>query len=61
MAGKVKITQIQSEVRCLVNQKRTLEALGLRGVHKSVIQQKGPTLDGMLWVVSHLVKVEEVQ
>jgi large subunit ribosomal protein L30 len=61
MAAKVKITQIQSEIRCLIKQKRTLEALGLRGVHKSVVKEQNPTLTGMLRVVNHLVKVEEAK
>jgi large subunit ribosomal protein L30 len=59
--AKVKITQIQSEVRSLVKQKRTLEALGLRGIHKSVVKEKNATLDGMVRVVAHLVKVEEAK
>ena len=61
MSAKVKITQVKSSVSRLVNQKRTLEALGLRGIRKSVIKDKNPSLDGMLRVVGHLVKVEEVK
>ena len=61
MAGKIKITQVQSEIRCLIKQKRTLEALGLRGAHKSVVREKSPSLDGMLRVINHLVKIEDVK
>jgi large subunit ribosomal protein L30 len=61
MANKVKITQLVSKVRTSVNQKRTLEALGLRGVRKSVIKENKVGLDGMIKVVAHLVKVEEVK
>lgn len=57
----VKITQIRSSIRCMQDQVRTLEALGLRGIRKSVVQKKTPALDGMLRVVGHLVKVEEVK
>jgi len=60
MNSKLKITQVQSKIRCLANQRRTLEALGLHGVRKSVIHVKNPQLLGMLRVVNHLVKVEEV-
>lgn len=61
MATKLKITQVVSEIRSKVKQKRTLEALGLRGVRKSVIREKSVTLDGMIRVIDHLVKVEVVK
>lgn len=57
----VKITQMRSSIRCIEDQIRTLKALGLRGVRKSVVLKKSPTLDGMIRVVAHLVKVEEVK
>jgi large subunit ribosomal protein L30 len=57
----VKITQIRSSARCIQAQVRTLRALGLRGIRKSVVQKKNPALDGMIRVVAHLVKVEEVK
>lgn len=59
--AKLKITQLISEVRSSVKQKRTLEALGLRGIRKSVTKEKNATLDGMVRVIAHLVKVEEVK
>ncbi|MBW8890268.1 MAG: 50S ribosomal protein L30 [Fibrobacteres bacterium] len=59
--SKLKITQLISEVRSSIKQKRTLEALGLRGIRKSVTREKSPTLDGMVRVIAHLVKVEEVK
>ena len=59
--SKLKITQLISEVRSSVKQKRTLEALGLRGIRKSVTKEKNATLDGMVRVIAHLVKVEEVK
>ena len=57
----VKITQVRSSIRCIQDQIRTLKALGLRGVRKSVVLKKSPTLDGMIRVVAHLVKVEEAK
>ncbi|HKP96114.1 MAG TPA: 50S ribosomal protein L30 [Fibrobacteria bacterium] len=61
MANKVKITQLVSAVRSSVNQKRTLEALGLRGIRKSVVKENKVGLAGMIRVIAHLVKVEEVK
>jgi large subunit ribosomal protein L30 len=59
--SKVKITQVKSSNNRLEKQLRTLEALGLRGIRKSVIKEKNPSLDGMIRVVAHIVKVEEVK
>ena len=59
--AKIKITQLISEVRSSLKQKRTLEALGLRGVRKSVVKEQFVGLDGMVRVIAHLVKVEEVK
>ena len=60
MSDKIKITQIKGRIRTLVKQRKTLDALGLHGIRTSVIQTKSPALDGMLKVVTHLVKTEEV-
>jgi large subunit ribosomal protein L30 len=59
--AKLKITQLISKVRSSLKQKRTLEALGLRGVRKSVVKEKNASLDGMVKVIAHLVKVEEAK
>lgn len=61
MSVKVKITQVESGIRCLQVQRKTLKALGLRGVRKSVIHHKSPQILGMIRVVGHLVKVEDAQ
>jgi len=61
MSPKVKITQLVSKVRTSINQKRTLEALGLRGIRKSVVKENKPGLEGMIRVIAHLVKVEEAK
>ena len=57
----LKITQLRSSARCIQAQVRTLRALGLRGIRKSVVHKKSPALDGMIRVVAHLVKVEEAK
>ena len=61
MAAKVKITQLVSKARTKVKQQRTLEALGIHGIRKSVVREKSATLDGMIRVIAHLLKVEEVK
>ena len=59
MDGKIKITQVRSCIRRLKKQKKTLAALGLRGIGKSVVRDNSPAVNGMINVVSHLVSVEE--
>lgn len=57
--ASIKITQLRSAIGRPANQKRTLEALGLRKLNQTVTHEESPSLTGMLRVVSHLVKVEE--
>mgnify|MGYP003296603039 CR=1 FL=1 len=56
---KVKVTQIKSGIGRPADQKRTLEALGLRKLNKSVILPDNASTRGMVAQVKHLVKVEE--
>jgi large subunit ribosomal protein L30 len=61
MAGdpvKVSIVQVRSAIGRKADQKATLEALGIRRLHKPVIHTDTPQLRGMIFKVSHLVKVE---
>ena len=58
--AKLKITQIRSTIKRKENQKRTIEALGLRKLNQSVIQPDNPQIRGMINKVSHLIRVEEV-
>jgi large subunit ribosomal protein L30 len=57
----LKITQIKSAIDRIENQKRTMEALGLGKINRSVIKNDTPQIRGMLTKVNHLVKVEEVK
>jgi large subunit ribosomal protein L30 len=57
--AKVKITQVKSQIGQSQRHRGTLRALGLGKIGRSVEQEKGPVLDGMLRKVRHLVKVEE--
>jgi len=41
--------------------KRTLDALGLRKLNRSTVKKDTPQIRGMIEVVKHLVKVEEIE
>jgi large subunit ribosomal protein L30 len=58
--SKVKITLVRSVIDCPKRQKDTAFALGLRKTHQSVEREDSPSVQGMIRVVSHLVKVESV-
>lgn len=57
---KLKITQVKSVIGYKVDQKRTVEALGLRRIRHSVIKTDTPQIRGMVKKVTHLVSVEEI-
>jgi large subunit ribosomal protein L30 len=57
----LKITQVKSTIDRIENQKRTMEALGLGKINRTVIKNDTPQIRGMLTKVNHLVKVEEVK
>lgn len=58
--AKIKITQIRSIIDRNENQKRTVRALGLRKLNHSVELEATPQIMGMVNVVSHLVKIENI-
>lgn len=57
---KLKITQVKSIIGYKIDQKRTVEALGLRRIRHSVIKTDTPQIRGMVKKVTHLVSVEEI-
>ena len=57
--GKIKVKQIKSSIKKPQNQKRTLEALGLRGIGQEVEHDNTSSVVGMINKVKHLVSVEE--
>lgn len=57
--AKIKITQIKSTIRKSQNQRRTIEALGLGKLHRTVELEDSPQLRGMIERVNHLVSVED--
>ena len=59
--GKIKITQVRSRIGKPKDQKRTLDALGLRKLNATVEKDENPAIRGMVNKVKHLVKVEETK
>jgi len=58
--AKLKITQTRSIIKCKDNQIATLKALGLKKIGSVVEQEDNDGIRGMINVVDHLVKVEEI-
>lgn len=56
----IKITQIKSAIGSPINQKRTIEALGIKKMNHSVVHKATPQILGMINTVKHLVKTEDV-
>ena len=59
--GKIKVKQVKSSIKRAQNQKRTLEALGLRRIGQVVEHDATSSILGMINKVKHLVSVEEVK
>ena len=57
--SKLKITQTRSTIRQSEKQKRTIEALGLGRIGRTVEHEDTPQIRGMVTKVHHLVSVEE--
>ena len=56
--AKIKITKVKSAIKRTQNQKRTLEALGLRKMGQVVEHEDTPNILGMIKKVNQLVSVE---
>ena len=59
--AQIKVTLIKSTIGCLENQKANVTALGLNKVGASKIHDDNPVIRGMIFKVSHLVRVEDVK
>lgn len=57
---QLKITLVKSPISSLKNQKATIEALGLRKIHQSVVKEDNAAMRGMIFKVKHMVNVEEI-
>ena len=55
----IKIKQVKSRIKCPKDQKRTLDALGLRKLNQIVEKEDNAAIRGMVAKVKHLVTVVE--
>ncbi len=53
----IKVKQIKSKIGYPVDQKRTLEALGLHKIGQTVEKEDSPAIRGMIRKVHHLVNI----
>ena len=57
--AELKITLTKSPIGSKPKHKLTVEALGLKKLHQTVVQKDNPAMRGMVNSVRHLVTVEE--
>jgi large subunit ribosomal protein L30 len=57
---QLKVTQVKSKIGGNSTQRGTLRSLGLHRIGQSVVKPDRPEFRGMIHVVRHLVRVEEV-
>ncbi|MGK0493897.1 MAG: large subunit ribosomal protein L30 [Maribacter sp.] len=57
--AKIKVKQVKSSIKKPQNQKRTLEALGLKRIGQVVEHDNTKNILGMINKVQHLVSIEE--
>ena len=57
---KLRITQIKSTIDRIEKQKRTIKALGLGKINRTVTHEATPQIRGMVRSVNHLVTFEEI-
>ena len=58
--SKVQITQVRSAIKRPGDQVRTIEALGLGKINRTVEKELTPQISGMINKVQHLVEVKEL-
>jgi large subunit ribosomal protein L30 len=61
VAEKIRIKYAKSSIGYESSQRATLQALGLRKLHQTVVHDDNAVIRGMINKVSHLVVVEEVE
>ena len=57
---KLRITLVKSTIGAVPKNRKTVEALGLRKIGKTVEMPDNDAVRGMIQRVRHLVKVEEI-
>ncbi len=58
--AKVRIKQVRSTIKRPETQKRTIVALGLGKINRTVEVENTPQIAGMIRKVAHLISVEEI-
>ena len=58
--AKVRITQIRSLISRPEKQRRTIKAMGLGKINRSVELELTPQLAGMIRKVNHLISIKEI-
>ncbi|GBU07858.1 50S ribosomal protein L30 [Bacteroidales bacterium] len=53
----IKVKQVRSRINCPIDQKRTLDALGLTKMGRVVEHEANPSILGMVEKVKHLVSI----
>ena len=59
--AQLKVQQKKSSIGCKANQRDSLRSLGLKRINDVVVKEDRPEIRGMIFAVSHLVSVEEVE
>ena len=59
MADKLKITLVKSPIGAVPKHRKTVEAMGLRKLNKTIILPDNAATRGQIQQIAHLVKVEE--
>ena len=57
---QLKVTLVRSTIGAKPNQRKTVEALGLKKINQTKVQPDNEAIRGMIFTVKHLVKVEEI-
>ena len=60
MAGKLKITLVKYTIGAIPKHRKTVEALGLKKLNKTVEMPDNAATRGQIQQIRHLVKVEEI-
>lgn len=60
MAGKLKITLVKSTIGAIPKHRKTVEALGLKKLNKTVEMPDNAATRGQIQQIRHLVKVEDI-
>lgn len=60
MSKKLEITLTRSVIGRSENQRKIVEAIGLKRVNQSVIHEDNEAIRGMIDKISHLVSVKEI-